>query len=93
MRWRYGLTEPMVQLLPDYAIATDASPQGIGALLATADNNMGPSFTILEGLEIQLEEADAKWLGVPWNDSASQGPLVAAQPSWKTRASSCEATA
>ena len=93
MRWRYGLTEPMVQLLPDYAIATDASPQGIGALLATADNNMGPSFTILEGLEIQLEEADAKWLGVPWNDSASQGPLEAAQPSWKTRASSCEATA
>ena len=46
-------------------------------MLATVDNNMGPSFTTLEGLEIQLEEADAKWLGVPWNDSASQGPLEA----------------
>eukprot|EP00913_Durusdinium_trenchii_P011074 g10396.t1 len=83
-------TEPMVELLPDYAIVTDASPQGIGALLATVDNNMGPTFTIIEGLEIQLEEADAKWLGVPWNESASQGPLEAwaiklAVRRWATR--------
>ena len=69
--------EPTVELLPDYAIVTDASPQGIGALLATVDHTMGPSFTILEGLEIPLEEADAKWLGVPWKESASQGPLEA----------------
>lgn len=72
------------------AIVTDASPQGIGALLATVDHTMGPSFTIIEGLEIQLEEADAKWLGVPWNESASQGPLEAwavklAVRRWATR--------
>ena len=80
-------TEPMVELLPDYAIVT-------------VDNNMGPSFTILGGLEVQLEEADAKWLGVPWNDSASQGPpwghgpssLQSAdgRPGWRTRALSAQ---
>ena len=38
---------------------------------------MGPTFTIIEGLEIPLEEEDAKLLGVPWKESAPQGPLEA----------------
>ena len=70
-------TEPMEEKLPDFAIVTDASPQGIGALLATVDHNVGQTFTILEGLEIPVLEEDAKWLGVPWKESASQGPLEA----------------
>ena len=67
----------MEEPLPDYAIVTDASPQGIGAILATVDRNVGQTFTILEALEIPVLEEDAKWLGVPWNESASQGPLEA----------------
>ena len=68
-------TEAMEERLPDFAVVTDASPQGIGALLATVDHNVGQTFTILEGLEV-LEE-DAEWLGVQWKDSSSQGPLEA----------------
>ena len=34
-------TEPMEEQLPDYAIVTDASLTGIGALLATMDHTMG----------------------------------------------------
>ena len=69
--------EPMEEPLPDYAIVTDASPQGMGAILATVDHNVGQTFTILEALEIPVLEEDAKWLGVPWKESASQGPLEA----------------
>eukprot|EP00913_Durusdinium_trenchii_P021726 g20412.t1 len=70
-------TEPMELKPPDYAIVTDASPQGMGAILATIDHNVGQNFTILEALEIPVLEQDAKWLGVEWNQSSSQGPLEA----------------
>ena len=70
-------TEPMELKPPDYAIVTDASPQGMGAILATIDHNVGQNFTILEALEIPVLEEDAKWLGVEWNQSSSQGPLEA----------------
>ena len=70
-------TEPMEERPPDFAIMTDASPQGIGALLATVDRNVGQTFTILEALEIPVLEEDAKWLGVEWKESSSQGPLEA----------------
>ena len=70
-------SEPMEERLPGFAIVTDASPQGIGAILATVDHNVGQTFTILEALEIPVLEADATWLGVPWKESASQGPLEA----------------
>ena len=66
-------SEPMEERLPDFAIVTDASPQGIGAILATIDHNVGQTFTILEALEIPVLEEDAKRLGVPWKESASQG--------------------
>ena len=70
-------TEPMEERPPDFAIVTDASPQGIGAVLATVDHNVGQTFTILEALEIPVLEEDAKWLGVEWKESSSQGPLEA----------------
>eukprot|EP00913_Durusdinium_trenchii_P001771 g1641.t1 len=52
-------SEPMKERLPDFAIVTDASPQGIRALFATVDHNVGQTFTILERLEIPVLEEDA----------------------------------
>lgn len=49
----------MKERLPDFAIVTDASPQGIRALFATVDHNVGQTFTILERLEIPVLEEDA----------------------------------
>lgn len=54
-------TEQLEERLPDFAIVTDASPQGMGALLATVDHNV-VRFTILEALEVPVLEEDAKWL-------------------------------
>ena len=70
-------SEPLEEPLPDYAIVTDVSPQGMGAILATIEHNVGQNFTILEALEIPVQEEDAKWLGVEWKESSSQGPLEA----------------
>ena len=50
---------------------------GHRAVLATVDHNVGQTFTILEALEIPVLEEDAKWLGVEWKESSSQGPLEA----------------
>ena len=81
--------EPLYPLSPEWAIVTDASPQGIGAVLGhvnTQQNTIEP----WAALEIALKEEDAQWLGVEWGQSSSQGALEAwavllAIRFWKSR--------
>ena len=41
----------------------------MGAILATIDRDQ--VLNPVEALEVELNETDAKWIGVPWNESAS----------------------
>ena len=68
--------EPLFPLPPDLALITDASPQGIGAILGRVDlqqNKIEP----WAALEIALKKEDADWLGVEWAQPSSQGALEA----------------
>lgn len=80
-------SEPLYPVVP--AIVTDASPQGIGAVLCRVDIQQDQIFP-WAALEIALKQEDAEWLGVPWKEAASQGALEAwavllAVRFWKTR--------
>ena len=82
---REGLREVPAQ----FALITDASPRGIGAILADIDRR-NRSIIPLEALEIPFTQEYAKWMGIPWDDPAGQGPLEAwailmAVKKWKHR--------
>lgn len=82
-------SEPLYPVLPELAIVTDASPQGIGAILCRVDVQQNQIIP-WAALEIALKQEDAEWLGVPWKEAASQGALEAwavllAVRFWKTR--------
>lgn len=54
--------EPLRTVLPGMALVTDASPRGVGAILADIDranNRIIP----LEALEIPFKDEYAKWIG------------------------------
>ena len=61
---------------PQLALVTDASPRGVGAILADIDRSKNKVIP-LEALEIPFKEEYAKWMGIPWDDLAGQGPLEA----------------
>eukprot|EP00438_Fugacium_kawagutii_P032790 Skav211927 [mRNA] locus=scaffold1086:171492:172376:+ [translate_table: standard] len=68
--------EKLVPDLPSLALITDASPQGIGAVLAIVDLQSN-RLTPIAAMDSRVTEEDARWLGVPWNEAASQGALEA----------------
>ena len=82
---REGLREVPAQ----FALITDASPRGVGAILADIDRK-SRAIIPLEALEIPFTEEYAKWMSIPWDDPAGQGPLEAwailmAIKKWKHR--------
>eukprot|EP00438_Fugacium_kawagutii_P032452 Skav223756 [mRNA] locus=scaffold3575:525258:528900:- [translate_table: standard] len=79
------LTKPQELLLrieklepdpPALAIITDASPWGVGAVLAFID---GPQnkLTPWVAMDSKVTEEDANWLGLEHGQASSQGPLEA----------------
>ena len=67
-------SEPWYPITPELAIVTDASPQGIGAILCRVDvlkNQIEP----WAALEVPLRKEDADWLGVEWAAAASQSAM------------------
>ena len=67
-------SEPFEPEPASLGIITDASPRGIGAVLFDVDEQTG-NLTALAAVEAEVTPEDAKWLGIPWNDPAGQGPL------------------
>lgn len=83
--------EPLYEAHPAFALVTDASPFGVGL----ADIDRGSRILVpLEALEIPVREEHAKWMGIPWQQAAGQGPLEAwavlmAIRKWKHRLRNC----
>ena len=80
--------EPLREEPPQFALITDAPPRGIGAILAI--DRQSRTIIPLEALEIPFTEEYARWMGIPWDDPAGQGPLEAwailmAIKKWKHR--------
>ena len=68
--------EPLLWQRPEFLVVADASPMGVGAILAAAD----PSLTLFEpmvALKGVVTQELANFLGVPFGESGSQGPLEA----------------
>eukprot|EP00435_Cladocopium_sp_Y103_P019673 s3697_g4.t1 len=85
--------EPLYDVPATLALITDASPRGVGAILADIDR-VSKVLTPLEALEIPMKEEYARWMGIPWDDPAGQGPLEAwsilmALRKWKHRVRGC----
>ena len=81
--------EPLRQVPAQFALITDASPRGVGAIFADMDRQ-SRAIVPLEALEIPFTEEYARWMGIPWDDPAGQGPLEAwavlmAIKKWKHR--------
>ena len=66
--------EPLGIVPATFAIITDASPRGVGAILAAIDIRSG-QMSILEAMEMEVTQADAEWLGIEWDEASGQGPL------------------
>ena len=60
---------------PEFLVA-DASPQGVGAILAAADAAQ-TKFEPLAALKAEVTKEVAEFLGLPFGESGSQGPLEA----------------
>ena len=70
-------SEELEEESPEFMIVTDASPEGLGAVLAHVE----PGTQFIEpiaALAIKVTEKDARELGLEWGKSSSQGPLEAA---------------
>eukprot|EP00438_Fugacium_kawagutii_P003234 Skav228677 [mRNA] locus=scaffold3331:11275:11961:+ [translate_table: standard] len=69
-------TEKLEPDPPALAIITDASPWGVGAVLAFID---GPQnkLTPWVAMDSKVTEEDANWLGLEHGQASSQGPLEA----------------
>ena len=85
--------EPLYAVHPTFALITDASPQGVGAILADIDKG-SKQLVPLEALEIPVTEDIAKWMGIEWKAPSGQGPLEAwavlmALKKWKHRLRGC----
>ena len=68
--------EPLRQVPAQFALITDASPRGVGAIFADIDRQ-SRAIVPSEALEIPFTEEYARWMGIPWDDPAGQGPLEA----------------
>ena len=66
--------EPFEQQRATLGLITDASPRGLGAILFEIDQETG-ALVALDAIESPITEDDAKWLGIPFDDPAGQGPL------------------
>ena len=85
--------EPLHEVHPSFALITDASPQGVGAILADIDKK-NKLLVPLEALEIPITEDIARWMGIEWKAASGQGPLEAwavlmALRKWKHRIRGC----
>ena len=85
--------EPLRDVPAQFALVTDASPRGVGAILADIDRKNGV-LAPLEAMENPLKREHAEWMGLPWDDPAGQGPLEAwailmALRKWKHRIKGC----
>jgi hypothetical protein len=85
--------EPLYEVHPNFALITDASPLGVGAILADIDK-VNKILVPLEALEIPITEDIAKWMGIEWKAASGQGPLEAwavlmALKKWKHRLRGC----
>ena len=66
--------EPLGIVPASFAIITDASPRGVGAIVAAIDIYRG-NLTIIEAMEMEVTQEDAEWLGIEWDEASGQGPL------------------
>ena len=81
--------EPMEPEPFELCISTDASPQGVGAVLGVIDMQQN-QVTPWMAFEAPVRPEDAAWLGVTYGESSSQGVLEAwtvllAVRLWKTK--------
>eukprot|EP00439_Symbiodinium_sp_Y106_P078712 s539_g17.t1 len=70
-------SEELEEESPEFMIVTDASPEGLGAVLAHVEPGT-QFFEPIAALAIKVTEKDARELGLEWGKSSSQGPLEAA---------------
>ena len=68
--------EPLVKQQPEFLVVAHASPLGLGAVLATATSSQF-SFEPIAALKAKVTQGLADFLGVPFGEAASQGPLEA----------------
>eukprot|EP00435_Cladocopium_sp_Y103_P055471 s826_g18.t1 len=68
--------EPLFEVQATVALISDASPRGVGVILADIDRKE-KKLIPLEALEIPVTQAIATWMGIPWDQAAGQGPLEA----------------
>ena len=82
-------TEAFYPMHPDLAIITDASPQGVGAILCYVNLGRGELIP-WAAMEAPVRKEDTDWLGLEFGEASSQGALEAwavllAVRMWKTR--------
>ena len=68
--------EPLVKRSPEWLVVTDASPWGLGAILAIADMDH-KVFEPTAALTATVDQNLADFLGVQFGEAASQGTLEA----------------
>eukprot|EP00435_Cladocopium_sp_Y103_P021609 s565_g5.t1 len=68
--------EPLFEVYATVAMISDASPRGVGVILADIDRKE-KKLIPLEALEIPVTQQIATWMGIPWDQAAGQGPLEA----------------
>ena len=81
--------EPLYAVHPTFALVVDASPMGVGAILADIDK-ANRVLVPLEAMEIPVTQDVAEWMGIEWKEASGQGPLEAwavlmALRKWKHR--------
>jgi hypothetical protein len=82
-------TEAFYPMHPDVAIITDASPQGVGAILCYVNLGRGELIP-WAAMEAPVRKEDTDWLGLEFGEASSQGAreawaVLLAVRMWKTR--------
>ena len=81
--------ETLRQVPAQFALITDASPRGVGAIFADIDRQ-SRTIVPLEALEIPFTEEYARWMGIPWDDTQDRARWKRGRFWWPSRSGSTE---